>query len=117
MNQHHIFTSSRAGIESPTVPLCTDCHDTLHAMASKVLKGKEVYWPYCRHSTEGEIANKLVVPIVSAMSKESHEVKLAFAISKAHHKMLNRIKEATGCNSQRLTVEFLIEFTANKLIK
>ena len=38
--EHHVVPRSRAGADGPTVDLCASCHQTVHAAAASMRRGK-----------------------------------------------------------------------------
>lgn len=124
LHWHHTVPQSLGGKDSLQIPLCSNCHNILHANAdalvAKIKSGKEIKRSFWECTKSAENAQRYVGIIVDAVlhaseTQENKEYKLQVSVPSDLHAQLRILKEdLSGVSNLSDTVLFCIHETLSR---
>lgn len=121
LHWHHTIPQALGGVDSLQIPLCSDCHNVLHAHALAVVartrsgrKIKKVYWP--RPGDEERALPYLEILVNSILfppiAPEDKEYNLQTKVNSDIHFGLGLLQQdLPGCKSMQQAVLYCIAYT------
>lgn len=122
VQEHHVLFEHVAGANSPTVPLCSTCHDTLHRVVTRRItalrSGKAcniLEWPNLRHKDELARATRLVDLAMTALvskglANKELPVKMMLSIPPELNRALQEFQKQYNMSSKKEAVLSLISW-------
>lgn len=121
LHWHHTVPQALGGVNSLQIPLCSDCHNVLHAHASAIVarmnSGKKITRQYWRTPRMAENAQQWVAILVDAIlnptiSAEDKGYKLQLEVPGKLHRALQVLKQdLPGVTSLPDTIMYCIAET------
>lgn len=108
LHWHHTIPQALGGVDSLQIPLCSDCHNVLHAHANAYVarirsgKGKmKNFWPRPGDLERAQpwleiLINSILNPLVTP---EDKGYKMQVEVPSAMHQALNMLKQDLGAKS------------------
>ena len=101
---HHVIPQAYGGRDGPTVELCADHHNMIHAaavkIASAIRRGKAVDFVWPKEHGDCDVARHLVGAIVKASLKtNTKQYKYTIVLTQHERDMLELLKQAYGVSS------------------
>lgn len=124
-NSHHIVPQAAGGTDGPTIDICANCHDAVHAEISRILKvyrkegriGTVLWKP--KHPDEYQIAEFVILTGVKGIldfeNSPDKMYKITVSVSADVHKKLISLKRVLKVKSLPETLRACITIVLNRL--
>lgn len=110
LHEHHVYMQSYGGKDGPTVPLCPNHHNLIHALAKKYPRDLETSFTI----DEMENGTALVKAIVRSTQGTDRQFKVTYNMDNKQRQRLGKLKTELGLKSLEATVDFCVQAVFQK---
>ncbi len=124
-NEHHIVPRANGGLHGPTVMLCSECHDTLHQIATNLMSANSL--KSLRDLAKAEtlllslnigllgnkefmrwLVSRVVVSTLIVADDPNKKTTISFPLTAKDQERLDALKKILSLRSREAVVKFLI---------